>query len=109
MARFILFAFVLAGIFASRYCGKKIFLVIPSIAVPLAVGIVGDMILWDTAHGRYQDSDTIIFGLPRMAHSADGWYLPVSTVLTAVLALVSVSGIVYAARPLSKSTAVAKK
>jgi hypothetical protein len=66
-------------------CGLKSLLLVPGAIGTLIVGVLGDTLLWDAAHGRYQDSDTIIFGLPRVAGSADSWFGPVHSFLGLLL------------------------
>jgi nitrogen fixation-related uncharacterized protein len=66
----------------------KFLLVFPTTIVAVVVGVIGDILLWDLADGRYEDSDTIIFGLHRVNGSAASWYGTASGVMVLVLVLV---------------------
>jgi hypothetical protein len=71
----VLAAAVVAGV---RWCGAKFLLLFPATAIAMLVGVIGDAVVWERAGGRYEDSDTIIFGLPRVEGSAANWYRPTS-------------------------------
>jgi hypothetical protein len=77
-----------------HFCGKKFLAAVPGILIPLTLGVVTNILLWDAANGSYQDSDTIIFGAPRVPGSAEAWFEPASTACVlglTVLALVIVT------------------
>jgi nitrogen fixation-related uncharacterized protein len=82
-----------------RFCGTKVLLLFPTSIGFLIVGVLGDVLLWDRANGQYQDSDTIIFGLPRVAGSAEAWYGPVSWVFRLLVGIGFLGVAVFALRP----------
>jgi nitrogen fixation-related uncharacterized protein len=89
---------------AIYFCGLKVLLLVPTSIGFLVVGVLTSVLLWDVAHGQYQDSDTIIFGLPRVAGSADSWYGPVSSVLGLLLLLGFVAVATFALWPKRRPT-----
>jgi nitrogen fixation-related uncharacterized protein len=91
-----------ATIAAVRVCGAKVLLVIPAAIVLYIIGAIADAVLWSMADGLYADSDTIIFGPPRLEGSADGWYVPVAVIMKLSLGAVWLAISAVALRPKRK-------
>jgi nitrogen fixation-related uncharacterized protein len=87
---------LIAGV---HYCGTKFLLIIPGTLIPLVIGVVTNLLLWDAAHGQYEDSDTLIFGAPRVPGSADAWFKPAETATELVLMALSAVIVIFAVWP----------
>jgi hypothetical protein len=88
-----------ALIIGVKYCGKKFLLIIPGTIIPAVIGVVTNIVLWEAAHGQYEDSDTLIFGAPRVPGSADSWFKPVESALGFAFVLVACAIVAYAVWP----------
>ena len=101
---FISLGVLIAGV---HYCGKKFLLVVPSTIIPMPIGLVTNMLLWDAASGRYEDSDTLIFGAPRIPGSTDGWFEPAQTALGLALFALGAAVVTFAVWPKDRPAAPA--
>lgn len=87
---------LIAGV---HFCGKKFLFIIPGTIIPVVIGVVSNIVLWEAAHGQYEDSDTLIFGAPRIPGSADAWFKPAETATGIALIVAAVVIVAFAVWP----------